>query len=276
MPFFTHRGHSLHYESIGSGERHVVLMHGILMDAGVNRELAEAFASWGYHVHLLELLGHGRSDKPKDIAMLRMDEYADQAVDLLDHLGIEKAVFGGVSLGAIVSLQVGVRHPSRAEALILEMPVLENAVPGVVLMLAPVLLAARFLPIVMRRVAGLARKLPERQHIAYRSLKQVLSNPPSATARILSGALVGPIAPTLDQRKALTMPTLVIGHPYDALHPFTDAEELAKQMPRARFVEAASILELRTKPDRLLRIIRTFVDGLPRSTSSAPSRTEAN
>lgn len=276
MPFFTHRGHSLYFESVGAGDRHMVLMHGILMDAGVNRGLAEALASWGYHVHLIELLGHGRSDKPKDISLLRMDEYADQAVDLLNHLGVEKAVFGGVSLGAIVSLQVGVRHPSRVEALMLEMPVLENAVPGVVLLLAPVLLATRFLPIVMRRLAGFARKLPEGQHIAYRSLKQVMSNPPSATARILSGALVGPIAPTLEERKALTMPTLIIGHPYDALHPFTDAEQLSKQIPRGTFVEAASILEMRTKPERLLGIVRQFLDALPRAPSTTPAQSKLN
>lgn len=276
MPFYTHRGHSLHHESVGAGDRHVVLMHGILMDAGVNRELAASLASWGYHVHLVELLGHGRSDKPKDLSMLRMDEYADQAVGLLDHLGIERAIFGGVSLGAIVSLQVGVRHPARVEALMLEMPVLENAVPGVVLLLAPVLLAARFLPLVMRRLGRFARSLPEGEHIAYRSLRQILTNPPSATANILGGALVGPIAPTLDQRKALTMPTLIIGHPYDALHPFTDAEQLAQQMPRATFVSATSILELRTKPERLLRSIRAFLDGLPRTPRAAETPTKLN
>ncbi len=276
MPFFTHRGHSLHFESYGSGERHVVLMHGILMDADVNRELAEAMAGWGYRVHLIELLGHGRSDKPKDISMLRMDQYANQAVALLDHLGVDQAVFGGVSLGAIVGLQVGVRHPSRVTALLLEMPVLENAVPGVVLMLAPVLLAARFAPIVMRRLGGLARKLPEGRHIAYRSLRQVLGNPPTATANILSGALVGPIAPTTDERHALLAPTLVVGHPYDALHPFTDAEMLARQLPNARFVAATSILELRTEPARLLAVIREFLDALPRPSPKPPTRSSAN
>lgn len=270
MPYYLHRGHSLYYETYGSGDRHVVLLHGILMDVDVNRLLAEELAASGYTVHLVDLLGHGRSDKPKDLSLLRMDQYAHQAVGLLDHLHVASAVFGGVSLGAIVSLQVAVKHPKRVDALILEMPVLEHAVPGVVLLLAPVLLVNRFAPMIMRRIAALARKLPEGQHVAYRSLRVVLSNSPRATANILSGALVGPIAPTHDERHAITAPTLVIGHPYDALHPFTDAEVLTKQLPNARFVSASSILEFRTEPARLLGVVKDFLASLPSTSTRGP------
>ena len=76
---------------------------------------------------LLDLLGHGRSDKPTHASTYRIDSYAEQVIALLDHLGVEGAVLGGISLGANVSLFAATRYPERTRALILEMPVLERA-----------------------------------------------------------------------------------------------------------------------------------------------------
>ena len=50
----------------------------------------------------LDLLGHGRSDRPADPLVYSMSAFADQVVALLDHLGAEQAVVGGLSLGANV------------------------------------------------------------------------------------------------------------------------------------------------------------------------------
>ena len=47
------------------------------------------------------------------------------------------------------------------------------------------------------------------------------------------------------------MPALVIGHPSDPLHPFSDADMVAEEMPNARLVDANSILEWRLNPGRL-------------------------
>ena len=119
---FDFEGHTLGYEDHGSGSRVVVLIHGLLLDANVNRGLARSFADAGYRVLLLDLLGHGRSDKPGDARLHRFDRYAQQVIALLDHLAIDKAVVGGVSLGADVALQVAVTTPQRLTGLIIEMP----------------------------------------------------------------------------------------------------------------------------------------------------------
>src|SRR3954451_18480971 len=94
---FIYRGHRLAYTEYGEGDHVVVYLHGLLIDSVSNRGIAEALARRGYRVVLLDLLGHGRSDKPAHAAEYRIDGYADQAFALLDKLGIDAAVFGGMS-----------------------------------------------------------------------------------------------------------------------------------------------------------------------------------
>jgi pimeloyl-ACP methyl ester carboxylesterase len=56
------------------------------------------------------------------------------------------------------------------------------------------------------------------------------------------------------------VPTLIIGHQNDLIHPFSDAENLAAQIPHARLVQARSMFELRLDPERLTREIVRFLD----------------
>ena len=109
---FETGGVQLYYEVHGHGPRVLVFMHGILMDSNMNRRLAVDLAEPGYRVVLLDLPGHGLSEKPKRASFHRMDTYAEHVVALLDHLGMERAVVGGVSLGGNVSLLVAARPPS--------------------------------------------------------------------------------------------------------------------------------------------------------------------
>ena len=127
---FVHQGHELVFDTYGEGERLLVYMHGLLLDAELNRGIAGALAEQGNRVVLLDLLGHGRSDKPTHASAYRIDSYANQVFALLDELGADQAVLGGLSLGANVSLFAASRHPERVRALVLEMPVLEWAVPA--------------------------------------------------------------------------------------------------------------------------------------------------
>ena len=53
---------------------------------------------------------------------------------------------------------------------------------------------------------------------------------------------------------------LVIGHPRDPVHPFNDSDNLVRELPNARLVEATSILELRLTPERLTAEILDFAD----------------
>lgn len=257
---FRHQGFRLGYELHGKGERLIVLTNGLLLDAGVNRQLARSLAEHGYRVALLDLLGHGTSDKPTHATQHRMDRYAREVVALLDELGVERAVVGGVSLGANVSLHVAVQAPERVTALLVEMPVLEWATPAAMSLFVPLLLSVSY----GRRLFGLAssilRHLPRTGIDALDSFLGTFSMKPDAIAAVLHGILVGPIAPEIEQRRAIAVPTLIIGHENDLIHPFSDAENLAKQIPNARLVEARSMFELRRKPERLTDEIARFLD----------------
>ena len=117
-----------------------MFVHGLLLDNQLSRRLAADLAERGFQVVLLDLPGHGKSDKPRHASVHRMDSYARHVVALLDELGIDEAVVGGVSLGANVSLQVAVQAPERVRGLLIEMPVLEWAVPGAAVVFLPMLI----------------------------------------------------------------------------------------------------------------------------------------
>ena len=110
---FDWAGRTLAYAERGLGDRVVVLLHGLLLDARSNRQTARHLAEAGFRVVSLDFLGHGRSDGPTHASEYRMDVYAEQVVALLDHLGVRAAALVGTSLGANVSLFVAARHPAQ-------------------------------------------------------------------------------------------------------------------------------------------------------------------
>ena len=93
---------------------------------------------------------------------------------------------------------------------------------------------------------------------------------PGPSASVLEGLFFGRIAPHRFQRRTFDMPTLVIGHPRDPVHPFSDAGMLADELPNGRLLEASSILELRLAPERLTNEIAAFIEECWESERAAP------
>src|SRR5215510_760691 len=145
----------LEYTEYGGGDAWVVLLHGQLMPRRMQQPLARSLASEGLHVVTLDLLGHGRSDRPADPLVYSMSAFADQVVALLDHLGAEQAVIGGPSLGANVSLEVAATAPDRVRGLIIEMPVLDNALDAGIVAFVPLMFAARYAPFTVNGLRAL-------------------------------------------------------------------------------------------------------------------------
>jgi hypothetical protein len=110
--------------------------------------------------------------------------------------------------------------------------------------------------------------LPKTSNWAIEGLRAPISLDPEESAAVLHGLFVGPIAPTVEQRKAIAAPTLVIGHHLDFIHPFSDATNLVEHLPSARLVQAASIFELRFRPERLIHEIAIFLDDVWRQRGS--------
>jgi pimeloyl-ACP methyl ester carboxylesterase len=252
----------LSYEVYGSGDRVLVWLHGLLLDANLSRGLARALAAQGNRVVLLDLLGHGRSDKPRHAGEHRLDLYAQQVLCLLDELGTDQVALGGVSLGTNVSLLATVKAPERVRGLILEMPVLETAVPAAAMVFVPLLAAVHYARSALRLVSWVAGRVPASRFGPVGSLITAAANDPAETAAVLHGVLVGPIAPTTEERRSITAPALVLGHGIDLIHSFTDAARLARQLPNARLIRTRTFAELWLHPARLTTEISAFLDQI--------------
>ena len=251
----------IEYTEYGAGDRWVVLVHGQLMPRRMHQPLARTLAGEGFHVVAVDLLGHGRSDRPTDPMQYSMTAFGEQVVALLDHLDAPQAVVGGTSLGANVSLEVAAAAPDRVRGLLLEMPVLDNAVEAGIIAFAPLMFAARFVPASVSAVRAVSRMVP-RGLVPFWAgvVLDTLNQRPAPMAATIHGIFFGRIAPATGLRRTITAPAMVVGHPRDPVHPWADAAMLAEEMPHARFVQAGGILEWRMRPARLDKEAIAFVE----------------
>jgi pimeloyl-ACP methyl ester carboxylesterase len=257
---YFHDGHRIEYTEYGAGDRWVVLVHGQLMPRRMHQPLARKLAASGAHVVTVDLLGHGRSDRPTDPLLYSMTAFGEQVIALLDHLGAERAVLGGTSLGANVSLEAAVLAPERVQGLLVEMPVLDNAVEAGILAFAPLLFVSRFLPLAVTGVRAASRVVPRGMVPFWVGIGlDTLDQRPAAMAATVHGLFFGRVAPSSRQRREIGAPAMVVGHTRDPIHPAADAEMLAEELVGARFVPARSILEWRLRPNRLDDLAIGFV-----------------
>ncbi len=245
-------GDRLEYTEYGAGDRWVVLVHGQLMPRRMHQPLARAIAVEGFHVVTVDLLGHGRSDRPLDPKEYSITAFGEQVVALLDHLGADQAVIGGTSLGSNVSLEVADVAPDRVRGLLLEMPVLDNALEAGLIAFGPLMFLARFVPLSITLTRRLSRIVPRGVVPFWAGIGlDTLVQHPAPMAATIHGIFFGRIAPSSKRRRQISSPALVVGHPRDPIHPAADAAMLADEMPNARFVAAKSIVEWRSRPARL-------------------------
>lgn len=261
MAYFRHDGQRLAYTIHGRGPKTTVLMPGLLLSQKMQFPLARALAGHGNRVITLDPLGHGESDRPPEMWRYSMNAFAGEALGLLDHLEIERAVVGGTSLGANITLELAAIAPERLRGMIIEMPVLDNAIPACAAAFTPLLFALTFGRPLMKLVARGASKVP-RGSIPF--LLEIgldcISQDPGPSGSVLQGILFGRTAPEHRLRQKFQAPTLVIGHPRDPIHPFSDADMLARELPNSQLVGADSIIELRVRPERLTERIARFVE----------------
>jgi pimeloyl-ACP methyl ester carboxylesterase len=206
-----------------------------------------------------------------------MNYFARNVVALLDHLEVDEAVVGGTSLGANVTLEVASAAPERLRGMIIEMPVLDNALLGCALAFTPLMVALTFGEPVMKVVQAAARLVPnERLPFLGDIGVEWLQQDPGPSAAVLQGLFFGRIAPPRAERKTFEAPALIIGHHRDPVHPFSDSDELLNDLPNARLVEAGHILEMRLAPQVMTREISAFVDECWKPQSAKARRKRAS
>ncbi|MCB9994100.1 MAG: alpha/beta fold hydrolase [Hyphomicrobiaceae bacterium] len=121
MPRFDSSGVEIAYERFGDG-RPILLIHGFASNGQVNwvdTGWVETLTGAGFAPVLIDNRGHGRSEKLHDPAFYTSRIMAQDASNLIDHLGIGPLPVLGYSMGARIGLFLALDHPDRVSALIL-------------------------------------------------------------------------------------------------------------------------------------------------------------
>jgi hypothetical protein len=137
----------------------------------------------------------------------------------------------------------------------------------------PIMLGLRFGTPVLKALAGVTNRIPRTVHLLDIGLDWLRRDPETSLA-VLQGLLMGRTCPPRAERETFEAPTLVIGHPADPLHPFSDSDMLVAEMPNARIVDANSIFEWRLSPGRLNAEFAQFLDEVWEKPLAEPSAGE--
>ena len=141
---------------------------------------------------------HRRPARPRRVRQARRHAHLldgarspTRSAALLDHLELERAVVGGTSLGANVTLELAVHHPESAGGLFIEMPVLEDALLGAAMVFTPILLALRFGEPVLRAASQAPRRVPRTQLPRWTSASTGCAGTPIPRGRCWRGCCSG-------------------------------------------------------------------------------------
>jgi len=120
MPVVGVNGISINYEAHGGeGSAPLVLAHGYTASLEMWRAFLPALSA-RYRTVVYDTRGHGKSSAPAEMERysLARDYVGDQAA-LMDALGIERAIVGGLSMGGMIAQEFALQHPERVRALLL-------------------------------------------------------------------------------------------------------------------------------------------------------------
>lgn len=129
MAFTRVNGIQIYYELHGTDKRNepsevVTFLHGLGSSSRDWERQVAAFAD-DYRVLLIDMRGHGQSDKP--MGPYSMPQFASDVITLLDRLGIRHTHIVGLSMGGMVAFQMALDYPQRIGCM-----VIVNSGPAVV------------------------------------------------------------------------------------------------------------------------------------------------
>lgn len=213
----------------------------------------------------VDLRGHGESDAP--LWFSSMEQFADDLVGLMDHLGLEQAVFVGLSMGGYILFALHRRHPERIKALVLadtraqpdtpEGRAGRFAMAQTVHQEGPAAVAALMLPKLLSPPS-----LKDRPDLVETVRRIITANQASGIAGDLMGMALRP--DSTPQLKEIGCPTLVIVGEHDIATPPEDARFMADQIPNARLqvIPSAGHLSNLEQPEPFTDAIRSFLKTL--------------
>jgi len=241
MPTFTQNGIAFNYRDSGGDGTSFFFQHGLGADA--NQTFSLFVPSRRMRLVTFDARGHGATHPLGDPSELRFSTFADDLRALMDHLHIERAIVGGISMGAGIALNFTVRFADRVTALVLSRPAwLERPHPWNVRMFS---LISRLLG-EHGRVRG---KEMFHQSVEYRdtlqrwpevakSLAEQFDSPHAEeTACKLETIITDTPCADRSLWRNIRVPTLVLANHHDPIHPWEFGQELAREIPGAQLRE---------------------------------------
>lgn len=252
---------NLHYSDQGAGPA-LVMQHGLGGQLSQAIELGTELGA--YRLICMDARGHGQTpyslDRPASF-----DQSVDDLVAILDHLEIEKAIVGGVSMGAGISMNMALRYPDRVKALLLIRPAwLDQGRPESLEIL-------RELADYLDQTDAKARFA---ERLDFQALDQIL---PHAAASLLgqfdnrlphrSDVLRRMIddRPIEDMQSLsqIKIPSLIIASEDDPLHPYRFAERIHEYLPHSLLQKVSSrYLDHAAHLQEVRQHLRDFLDKI--------------
>ncbi|MFG3162764.1 alpha/beta fold hydrolase [Streptomyces sp. NPDC048232] len=269
---------ALHYDDLGSPDgMPVVLIHGHPFNRTLWAPQAHALVAAGHRVVTPDLRGYGESDVTPGKVFL--SDFADDVAALLDHLGIERAVVGGVSMGGQIAMEFCRRHPGRVRALVLsDTSALAETDEGKAYRnrLADRLLAegmAGYADEVIGKMLA-SYNVDALPDVAAHVLGMMRATDPRGAAAALRGRAERP--DYRDTLATVAVPTLIVVGADDVFTPVSEAEAIAGLVPHATLsvVDGAGHLPGAEQPERFNTVLLDFLrtaesaDTAPQTTSS--------
>lgn len=238
MPTFQHDGMTFHFEEAGTGIP-------FLFQHGLGGNVSQPFAVFqppeGLRLLSLDCRGHGLTPVGTS-GKLNISTMAADCAALLEHLGLARAVVGGISMGAAVAIDFALRFPARATALILSRPAwLDQPPPSTIA--------------IYSQIADLLRNQGEekgaalfRRSAAYRdTLRASPDSAASLLGQFTQARAVEAVARleivrnvpvySPQQWSLIKIPALVLANRQDPIHPYELGQAMARRIPGAHFAE---------------------------------------
>lgn len=232
-----------HYRDEGAGVP-FVYQHGLGADVS---QPFSVFAAGhrGLRLMALDCRGSGLTHPLGPEDRIGIASFADDVVAFMDHRTIDKAVVGGISMGAAVALNIALRYPNRVRALVVQRPAwLGEPMPDNLRALVQIgeLIRAHG----AKRGKAVYAASPEYRALERESPDTAASglaqfDHPRAEETAIKLVRIPNDAPCAGHAwKSVNVPTLVLACRVDPVHPFAFGETLGREIPGARFVEVTS------------------------------------
>lgn len=266
MPHLTANGVKLYYEDSGQGAETIVFSHGLLWSGRMFAEQVRHLKS-RYRVITYDHRGQGRSEAAP--TGYDMDALTEDALALMDGLGIERCHFAGLSMGGFVALRLATRHPERIQSLILmettAQPEPEENVPryrmlnNIVKLMGPWAVKK---PVMKIMFSQAFLQNPARKAERHRWEKELTANKRSIT-RAVQGVIDREGVPP-EALAAIQCPTLIIVGEQDVATVPAKSEYLHEHIPNSMLVRIPNAGHTSSveEPEAVNTAIDEFLSGL--------------